>query len=98
MMVHELEAHNAHALLPGVHDLQAYVQEAAAQGTPAHEVERGIWRRILALGRTAMGQFFDLQGTGDLGPTLEITDDRTVQRLDEVNTRHDREILGDFSL
>src|SRR5262249_48870423 len=98
MMVHELEAHKAHDLLPGIHDLQAYVQEAAAQGTPAHEVERGIWRRILALGRTAMGQFFDLQGTGDLGPTLELSDDRTVPRLDELHTRNYRSIFGDFSL
>jgi hypothetical protein len=98
MMAHELEAHKAHDLLPGVHDLQAYVQEAAAQGTPAHEVERGIGRRILALGRTAMGQFFDLQGTGDLGPTLELPDDRTVQRLDEVHIRNYRSIFGDFVL
>jgi hypothetical protein len=98
MMAHQLEAHKAHDLLPGVHDLQAYVQEAAAQGTPAHEVERGIWRRILALGRTAMGQFFDLQGTGDLGPTLELPDDRAVQRLDEVHTRNYRSIFGDFAL
>jgi hypothetical protein len=98
MLAHELEAHKAHDLFPGVHDLQAYVQEAAALGTPAHEVERGIWRRILALGHTALGQFFDLQGTGDLGPTLELPDDRTVPRLDEVHTRNYRSIFGDFSL
>jgi hypothetical protein len=98
MMAHQLEAHKAHDLLPGVHDLQAYVQEAAAQGAPAHEVEHGIWRRILALGRTALGQFFDLQGMGDLGPTLELPDDRTVPRLDAVHTRNYRSIFGDFSL
>jgi hypothetical protein len=98
MMAHQLESHKAYDLLPGVHDLQAYVHEAASQGTPAHEVERGIWRRILALGRTAMGRFFDLQGTGGLGPTLELTDDRTVPRLDAFHTHNYRPLFGDFSL
>jgi hypothetical protein len=98
MLAHDLEARKAHDLIPGVQDLQAFVQQAAAQGTPAHEVERGIWRRILALGHTALGQFFDLQGTGDLGPTLELPGDRTVQRLDEVHTRNYRSLFGDFPL
>ena len=54
---------------PLLHDLAeallAYVRTAATQGTAVHEVERGLWQRLLQLGRTALGHFFDLQGTGD---------------------------------
>ena len=64
-----------------VGQLDGFVRQAVHDGRAIHEVERGIWRRILALGHTALGQFFDLQGTGDLGPTLELPDDlRMAQR------------------
>ena len=42
--------------------LLASVRDAAAQGIPAHEVERASWQRILALGHTALAQFCALQG------------------------------------
>src|SRR5262249_38712914 len=34
----------------------------------------------------------------DLGSTLELSDDRTVQRLDEIHARNYRSLFGDFSL
>ncbi len=45
--------------------LTAFVERAAQQETAAHEVEQGLWWRVLALGRQAMGLYFALCGDGD---------------------------------
>ena len=79
-------------------ELQAYVREAAAQGAPAHEAERAIWQRLLALGRAALGLFFTLQGTGDLGDTVPLPDGQTCQRLPELHDRRYVSIFGPFTL
>ena len=34
-------------------DLASFVQQAAAEGKAAHEVEMGVWERVLAMGRQA---------------------------------------------
>ncbi len=43
-------------------ELQTFVRSAAGAGTPVHEVERGLWRRLLQLGYQWQGQFFALVG------------------------------------
>jgi hypothetical protein len=78
--------------------LQAYVHTAALQGTPVHEAERGIWQRLLVLGRTALGQFFALQGSGDLGDTVTLPDGRACERLSERHRRRYVSIFGAFTL
>lgn len=87
---------------PLLHDLAAalfaYVQTAATQGTPVHDVERGIWQRILQMGRTTLGHFFALQGTGDLGDTLTLPDGQTCQRLPQPHSRRYLSIFGAFTL
>ena len=67
--------------------LIAYVREAASHGTPAHEAERAIWHRLLALGRAALAQFFALHGAGDLGERVTLPDGRTCERLPEPHAR-----------
>lgn len=79
-------------------ELAAYVRNAATDATPAHAVERGIWTRILALGRQALELFFTIQGTGDLGETVTLPDDRTLQRLPDTHARAYRSVFGDFTL
>jgi hypothetical protein len=78
--------------------LVGYVHQAADQGLPAHEVEQALWTRVLALGRQALGLFFHLQGSGDLGDTLELPDGQTVRRLEQAHTRDYRSVFGDFTL
>src|SRR5262249_50910606 len=68
-------------------ELLAFVRTAANQATPVHDVERGIWQRILQIGRATLGHFFALQGTGDLGDTLTLPEGLTCQRLDEPHPR-----------
>jgi hypothetical protein len=78
--------------------LLAYVRDAVAQGTPAHEAERAIWQRVLALGHTALAQFFALQGTGDLGAAVTLPDGQTCERLPELHDRRYVSIFGLFTL
>jgi hypothetical protein len=85
-----------------LHDLAGqlltYVRAAASQGTPVDEVERSLWQRLLHLGRTALGHFFDLQGTGDQGDTVTLPDGHTCQRLPQLHTRRYVSIFGTFTL
>ena len=78
--------------------LRAYVRDAAAQGAPAHEAERAIWQRVLALGRAALGQFFALLGTGDKGAAVTLPGGRTCERLPGLHARRYVSIFGPFTL
>ncbi|HEX4607388.1 MAG TPA: ISKra4 family transposase, partial [Urbifossiella sp.] len=86
------------ALEPLVAELAAYVRRAATAGTPAHEAESDIWTRILAVGHQALGLFFHLQGPGDIGETVALSDGTTAQRLPCTHRRTYRSVFGDFAL
>ena len=62
-------------------ELGRFVESAAREGTAAHEVEQGIWRQVLAIGRETMGLFFQLVGDGDMGEEVALPDGRSVVRL-----------------
>ena len=79
-------------------EVLAFVRTAAAQGTAIHEVERGLWQRLLHLGRTTLRHFFDLQGDGDLGPTVTLPDGKVCERLPELHERRYVSIFGAFAL
>lgn len=79
-------------------DLADFVRQAAADGRPAHEVERGVWERVLAMGRQATGHFFRMQGDGDVGETVEMPDGRELKRLPEPHRRTYQSIFGPFVL
>ena len=38
-----------------VTELDEYVNDASRHGMPIHEVEKGIWQRLLAMGHEALG-------------------------------------------
>jgi len=78
--------------------LNAYVQHAASQGIAAHEVERRILDHALQIGRTAMGMYFELQGTGDLGESLTLPNGDVVKRLKKLHARPYVSIFGEFEL
>lgn len=98
MIAHPQPTHKT----PRLDDLAAalgdYVREAAHQGVPAHEAELAIWTRVLKIGRAALGQFFDLHGSGDQGETLTLPDGNTCQRLPELHHRRYVSIFGPFDL
>jgi hypothetical protein len=98
MFAHDAALDNPQLLHDLACELLAYVRNAATQGTPVHDVERGLWQRLLQLGRTTLGQFFALQGSGDLGDTVTLPDGQTCERLLEQHSRRYVSIFGDFTL
>jgi len=85
-------------LLGAVTDLFGFVQRSAEEGKAIHEVEEGIWRRMLQMGHEALGQFLQRQGDGDLGETLTMPDGHEVKRLEQPHLRCYQSIFGAFQL
>src|SRR3990170_4176168 len=85
-------------LLGAATDLFDYVRQAAEDGKAIHEVEEGIWHRMLQMGHEALGQFVERQGDGDLGETLTMPDGHEVKRLEEPHLRCYQSIFGEFQL
>src|SRR5512143_1345576 len=79
-------------------ELQAFVRSAAGAGTPVHEVERGLWRRLLQLGYQLQSQFFALVGDGDQGDSVTLATGRVVRRLPEPHRRPYQSVFGPFEL
>jgi hypothetical protein len=89
---------NVPAALQQLDSLQGWLLQAARDGSAAHEVERGLFQRLLRLGATLFAAFLDLVGPGDLGPTATLGDGRTVARLDERHVRRLLTVFGSFIL
>ena len=79
-------------------DLFDYARQSAAEGTPIHAVERGIWQRVLQMGRQALGEFLVCQGDGDVGEKVAMPDGHEVKRLEERHLRCYQSIFGEFQL
>lgn len=79
-------------------ELQTFVRSAAGAGTPVHEVERGLWRRLLQLGYQLQSQFFALVGDGDQGDRVTLATGRVVRRLPEPHRRSYQSVFGSFEL
>ncbi len=95
MIAHDAEARNTP---PSAEDLFAFARLAAERGLPAHEVEEALWKRVLLLGREALGLFFRLQGQGDVGPEVALPGGSAACRLPEAHARPYRSVFGDFTL
>jgi hypothetical protein len=98
MFAHQPTADNPQRLQELADQLGQYVHDAAQQGTPAHLVEEGIFRRVLALGYAAQGLFFNLHGSGDQGPTVTLPDEHICQRLPDLHRRRYVSVFGTFHL
>src|SRR5512143_3548408 len=79
-------------------ELQAFVRSAAGAGTPVHEVERGLWRRLLQLGYQLRGQFFAWVGDGDPGEIVTLAEGQVVRRLPPHHRRPYQSVFGHFEL
>lgn len=82
-----------------VRQLDAFVQASAGAGLAVHEVEKGIWQRLLRLGHHCLAHFFALAGDGDQGETVPRGDDGPPwQRLEQRHPRRYQSIFGTFDL
>jgi hypothetical protein len=86
------------ALLDEFAEILAFVQKAYQEGGTAHEVESGLWQRMLQLGGSIFRAWLDLFGDGDVGETLVLEDGREVRRLNDLHRRVIRNVFGLFEL
>ncbi len=98
MFAHDTGIDNPQLLHDLAAELLTYVRTAATQGTAVHDVERGLWQRLLRLGHTTLSQFFALQGSGDVGDTVTLPDGQVCARLPQLHTCRYVSIFGEFAL
>ena len=55
-------------------ELEYWLANAAQQGTAEHEVERHLFREMLALGAQLLGAFLKMVGPGDLGEEVTLAE------------------------
>jgi hypothetical protein len=79
-------------------DTLAFLQEAFEQCTALHEVERGVWKKLLEMGRLCLTHLLALHGSADLGATVTLPSGEVCQRLDALHGRRYVSIFGSFQL
>ena len=77
--------------------LLAYVEQVAGQETPLHEVERSLFRSLLALGRTLLVHFLQGKGVGDYGPCVCLNEGEILLR-GAIASRPYRSIFGQVEI
>src|ERR1039457_6821828 len=76
-------------------DLTFFVRKAVAKGLSLDGLERGVFKRALDIGKSAVDFFLDAQGDGDLGDSVTTEDGTVLYRSDTVKERPLRTIFGD---
>ena len=89
---------NSESLQVNVSEIVQFIQTAIDKRLATHEVEEGIWRRVLQIGRKSLGIFFDLHGDGNEGEQVTLADGRTVKRLPDPHSRSYLSVFGEFKL
>ena len=77
--------------------LLSYLHQSAGQETALHEVERGLFRQLLALGRTLLVHFLEEKGPGDYGPWLSLSTGQQLRR-GQRSGRAYRSIFGEVTI
>jgi hypothetical protein len=85
-------------LISQLREMVDYVEDAYKQRRSAHEVEEGIFRRVLEIGRLALGLFFSLCGDADQGERLTLANGKEVRRLKDLRKREYFSVFGLFEL
>jgi hypothetical protein len=89
---------NPQALVVEFEGILGFVQTAFRQGRTAHDVETGLWERMLKLGHSIYGAWLGLFGDGDAGDRLVLEDGREVRRLEALHRREIQNVFGAFAL
>jgi hypothetical protein len=79
-------------------ELEYWLANAAQQGTAEHEVERHLFREMLALGAQLLGAFLKLVGPGDLGEEVVLENGRSIKRWPEQHSRRLLTVFGELGI
>ena len=97
-MTHATDVLKCETLGQKLAELEEFLSASFHESRPIHEVERGIWKRLLQIGQRSLAQFLALNGTGDLGETVTLPDGEECRRLPELHERRYLSIFGEFHL
>ena len=92
------QEYSREGLISQLEEMLNYVEDAYKQRQSAHEVEEGIFRRVLELGRLALGLLFSLWGEADQGERLMLENGKEVRRLKDLHKREYLSVFGLFEL
>jgi hypothetical protein len=76
--------------------LLQWVCQSAQDGSSAHEVERGLFQKVLELGTKLFQAFLELIGPGDFGESVTLDNGRMVHRCEEPHRRRLLTVFGEF--
>jgi hypothetical protein len=79
-------------------DLTGFVRQSVEKGTELDLLERGIFARVLAMGRAAVDLFLAAQGDGDLGASVVGEEHVVLYRSASIVDRPLRTIFGEHLL
>jgi len=79
-------------------DMLAFLDTSFKNGTALHEVEHGLWKKLLDMGHLCLGYLLALHGSGDIGATVTLPTGEEEQRLQELHRRRYVSIFGVFHL
>ena len=88
------------AILKGEQQLQSMIEalhHAATENHTIDEVERDIWRRVLGLGLTMLQVFLSMEGTGDVGESLDH-EGHVLKRLPKLHDRRYVSVFGPLTI
>ena len=77
--------------------LMETVRKAAQEARPINEVENDLWRQMLGIGRLLLQGYVELQGSGDLGETIEH-EGRTLRKLERLHERRYVSVFGELNV
>jgi len=97
-MTHAEDGRKSEILKEKVAELEAFLDTSFHEGRAIHEVERGVWNRLLGFGHQLLKQFLSLHGTGDVGETVTLPNGEECQRLPQLHPRRYVSIFGEFCL
>lgn len=94
MMTKENELLKAYAQFQ---EMVEFVRQASENGLRIDELERGLWKRLLAIGLAMLQAFVTQAGEGDVGETVE-QEGQTLRRLEERRVRRYVSIFGALAI
>ncbi len=74
------------------------VESAYREGTAVHEVERGLFQKLLEMGYQALGYLFELYRACDEGERVDLSDGGMVKRLAQRHGRAYQSVFGAYEL
>lgn len=96
-MDHTSTASNPVPMTHTLNGLKGSVGRASQQGIAAHEIEAGMWRRVLPYVHQSLERLFALVGAGDAGDSGGLPDGRKSRRLEDRHPRVYQSICGRFA-